>query len=193
MPSISLRPFRFGLFVPVVAAAVLSGCGNPLALPPAQFENRVDTVTLYALRETAIGTPSGFDVVGRRASRTDLAQPFDFAFDIDSTGAAVLLPAASLGVSGNAGMALQDTTFEGLTEVPTVEFTTDRAVAIAAGNVLVIRSRPSSDFCSLLGSLPRYGKLRVLGLDPTARTMTFEAVINVNCGYRNLEPGFPES
>jgi hypothetical protein len=41
--------------------------------------------------------------------------------------------------------------------------------------------------------VPRYGKFHVLALDPTERTVTLEHLINLNCGYRSLTPGTPES
>ena len=43
-------------------------------------------------------------------------------------------------------------------EAPDEGFQRDTAVTIAADAVLVVRSRSSNQACSLLGSLPRYGK-----------------------------------
>jgi hypothetical protein len=41
--------------------------------------------------------------------------------------------------------------------------------------------------------LPRYGKFRVLDLNIEERSVTLELLVDVNCGYRGLEPGFPSS
>jgi hypothetical protein len=59
---------------------------------------------------------------------------------------------------------------------------------LAVGNVFVARSRI---VCSAL-SVPLYGKLRILELDATARTVTFEILADQNCGYVGLEPGLPD-
>jgi len=42
-----------------------------------------------------------------------------------------------------------------------------------------------------VGALPRYGKFQVLSLDPVARSVTFQTLVNQNCGYRSLRPGIP--
>lgn len=191
MHRISLRHFRLGLLTAIVTGTVSAACGDPLALPPARIENTIDTITLFALEGTDIGQPSAYDVINRRTARVDRFQPFDFAFDLDSTGAPLLLPSVFLGVFPGSGILISDQGFEGVMSAPIEGFTSDSIVPVALDDVLVVRSR--TEQCSaLLGSLPRYGKFRVLGIDPAARTITLEALVNANCGFRNLQPGFPE-
>ena len=180
---------RAFLLLGTVAAV---GCDDPLALPPPQFTNVLDTAVLYALRGTALTLPSGYDVVAGAPARTDRAEPFDFAFDIADDGRALLYPAFAIGVSTDAGLVTSGIAFEAILEAPTEGFQRDTAVVVVPDDVLVVRSRSTNQACALLGSLPRYGKLRVLALDPTARTLTFEVLINSNCGYRGLQPGLPE-
>jgi hypothetical protein len=43
-----------------------------------------------------------------------------------------------------------------------------------------------------LGNVFYYGKLRILSIDTTKREIEFEALSDVNCGYRSLEPGRPK-
>jgi lysyl-tRNA synthetase class 2 len=64
----------------------------------------------------------------------------------------------------------------------------DLIVTPEAREVFVARSRI---VCSAL-SVPLYGKLRILELDATARTVTFEILADQNCGYVGLEPGLPD-
>lgn len=192
MRSISLRRFRLGLLTVLVTGGAGLACGDPLALPPARFENTVETVVLYALEGTDIRLPSAYDVINRRTARIDRFQPFDFAFDLDAGGTPLLLPSVFLGVFPGSGILRPEASFEGVISAPTDGFTADSAVAIAVGDVFVVRSR--TEQCSaLLGSLPRYGKFRVLAVDPATRTITLEALVNANCGYRDLQPGFPEN
>ena len=61
------------------------------------------------------------------------------------------------------------------------------------GSVFVIRSRPFIVGCELTGELPRYGKFHVLAVDPVARSLKLETLVNQNCGYRSLEPGLPST
>jgi hypothetical protein len=36
-----------------------------------------------------------------------------------------------------------------------------------------------------------YGKFEVLAIDTTARRVDLRVLVDQNCGYRGLEPGFP--
>ncbi|NIN11567.1 MAG: hypothetical protein GTN62_08690 [Gemmatimonadales bacterium] len=192
MTRISLSQFRLG----AVAASLLTAataCGGGLGLPSPVFENIVDTTTLFALQGTAITSPSAFDVVSGRRTRTQLAEPFDFAFDIDETGKPILLPREVLGLRTAAGILLADTPFNSVLRAPTEDYITDSAIPIEEETTFVARSRAASQTCSFLGALPRYGKFRVLTLDPQQRTVTLELLVNRNCGYRDLEPGLPTS
>lgn len=153
----------------------------------------MDTVTLHALRGTPISTPSAFDIAYGNAVRTDQGQAFDFAFNIDSLGAALALPAGALGLSAQAGLQFSDRTFDEVDNAPFDDYTVDSVLTLSVGDVFIGRSRNESGNCFFLGSLPRYGKFHVLALDVQARTITLEALVNVNCGYRKLTPGYPTS
>jgi len=184
---------RIAWLLAAVIVAGVTACNNPLALPPAVFENTVDTVTLHAITGTDIALPSAFDIISSALARTDRAQPFDFAFDIDASGAPVAIPSGLLGLSTDPGLLLWEAPFDSLVPAPDEGYVTDSSITFAVGTVLIGRSRFSSQDCALLGSLPRYGKFRVLAIDLQARSVAVEYLINRNCGYRNLEPGFPTS
>jgi len=173
----------------VSAAAACDGTG----LVPASFPNVVDTVTLHALKGTPISTPSAFDISVGIAVRTDQGSAFDFAFDIDSTGAANMLPAGALGLTAEAGLQMSDRLFEDIHDAPYDDYFADSTFTVSVGDVFIGRSRNSSGNCYYLGALPRYGKFHVVALDVPNRTITLETLVNVNCGYRKLEPGFPTS
>jgi hypothetical protein len=173
--------------------AAATACGDTTGLLPAVFTNVVDTVTLAALRGTPIAEPSGIDMVLGTLTRTEQGQPFDFVFDIDSVGNAVLLPAGLLGFQAQAGWRESTQEFDQITSAPTEDYTRDSPLALVVGDVFLGRSRNASTGCTYLGSLPRYGKFRVLELDTQERSVTLELLLNLNCGYRGLEPGVPES
>ena len=193
MPRISLSPFRLGAIALSVAPA-LSACGESSGLLPATFENELDTAVVYALQGTAIGTPSGFDIVSGLPVRPEIAEQFDFAFDIDSNGRAVLYPSGLLGGSSVPGLLVTGETFDEIDRAPLDDYVVDSVLVVTDSLTFVGRSRATSALCSVfIGSIPRYGKFEVLDLDVTARTLTLRFIVNLNCGYRALTPGLPTS
>ena len=187
--------FARDMFGPAVLGAVLfsAGCDNTLALPLATVPNVVDTVTLDALQGTPISVPSGFDVVLRRAARTDRpGEGFDIAFDIDEENRALIITTAALGLSAQSAIQTYDGAFDDITVAPLEDYELDVAIPVAIGSVFIVRSRPNNTQCAFfLGPLPRYGKFEVLFLDLQTRQITLEHLVNVNCGYRGLEIGIP--
>ncbi len=180
-------------FVAVLSGAAAVACDNPLALPPARFDNEIDTTTIHALRGTPIALPSAFDIVANTPARTDRAEPFDFAFDIDSGGNALLVPAGALGLTNEPGILVSSDPFDSIVTAPLDGYVIDSVVPVRVGTVFIARSRSSTQQCSLLGALPRYGKFRVLELDLQERALTVQKLVNTNCGFRSLEPGTPTS
>ncbi|MBI2072430.1 MAG: hypothetical protein HYT81_05225 [Gemmatimonadetes bacterium] len=193
MRPISFWYLAFGLSAAALVGAA-SGCGDPFG-QRASIENTVDTVTLYALRDTPIRLPSAYDMLqpsGFQAVRTDTTSQFDFAFDIDSTGRALIYPAGALGLSREPGLQSMDKTFEEVRRAPDSGYRADSAITVTQGGVFVARSRVTSLFCVYV-AVPRYGKFHVLVLDPTNRSITLETLVDLNCGFRGLEPGIPGS
>ncbi len=185
----------FSRFSIAAAAAAIVGaavaCDDGIGVAPAAFPNYVDTILLYAVEDTPIPAESGYDIAMAMIARIDKDE-FDFAFNIDTSGSYVLLPAGALGLPSRSGLQIRDKEFDEIDEAPFDYYITDEAITVAVGDVLVGRSRSFSGNCYYLGALPRYGKFRVLAVDTQIRTVTLEILINSNCGYRGLEPGFPK-
>ena len=178
--GVSMNPFAMPRLAGLAALFAVVACSDPNNLPDAQIANVVDTVTISALTGTPIRLPSAFSVADRAAIRTDLSAQFDFAFDIlPGTGTPVFLPRSALGfpLEGSLQPGLQ------AREEPFAD-----TIPIAAGERYMARSRV---VCTGLG-IPRYGKLEVLAIDATARTVTFQVLVGQNCGYNSLAPGIPE-
>jgi hypothetical protein len=176
--------------VGAVASAALSACDDPLNLVQATAVNTVDTATIYALRGTAVVLPSGYDVPSESPARTDVVA-FDFAFDLSEAGQSLIYPAGSLGLTRGPGLQKVTEAFDVVQSAPLTGYNDSLAVNVVAGDVFVVRSRPYIVGCELTGELPRYGKFRVISVDPTARSLTLETLVNRNCGYRSLQPGLP--
>src|SRR2546427_10776400 len=82
----------------------LAACSEPLGLPPPVLSNFVETVSLFALEGTPLTTPSAYKLSGRQLVRTDQSADFDFAFNIDASNPAVLLPTGAVGRPQRSGV-----------------------------------------------------------------------------------------
>ncbi len=194
MPNSVIRRLRPLLPALVVMAAA---CNDNNGLPDAFVPNVVDTFSLGALVGTGVTVPSAFSVGpangGFRGGpvRSDQTSGFDFAFNIDETGRPVFLPLSVLGLgtgtSSDPGLRPTTATFANVLIAPTSDYVTQDTVPFAVGDRFALRSRIS---CSL--GVPQYGKLEVLAVDQTTRTVTFQALTNNNCGYKALTPGLPD-
>jgi hypothetical protein len=177
--------------VSLLALPVLAACSDDDNLPDPTETNAVDTVTVGSLTDTPITTASGFSVAFG-AVRTDLTADFDFAYDIDGppeTGQSVVLPRAALGLTSNGaaepGVMRRDEAFDAIEAAPSNGYVTEEAVPIALGEVYIVRSRIT---CNI--GVPRYAKVEIIGLEDNF--LTLKVLANNNCGYRGLEPGFPD-
>ena len=181
---------RFAAWIAAVTGlALLAACKSPQGLPNAQNANTVDTVTLYALNGTPIGTPSAYALIGPEIIHTDQKAVFDFAFNIDSEPA--LLPSGVFpGLQKTSGLQKSNApSFAAITMAPTDGYVGDKRLAISTGSLVLLRSR--TQICADGTNHSLYGKLHVLAIDVTARTMQFEIVVDQNCGYLSLTPGLP--
>lgn len=187
MRSPGFRSACFGL------AFSLAGCGNPLSLLPANIENRVDTLQLWAATGTPIANPSVYLIGSRRAERLDQLAYFDFMYDISPEGEHVLLPLGSVAVtgrtSGNPGLLPTQIPFDSITVAEQTNYITADSIHIRVGDTFYARSQPSPG--CILG-IPYYAKVQVLALNDSARRVTIQALANINCGYRGLEVGLPK-
>lgn len=185
-----LRAFLFS--AGVLAASFLAACDDPLSLREASAGNVVDTIQMFALRGTPIAQPSGFHLPTRTVMRTD--QPgFDIAFDIDDAGTPRIYPAGALGLPREPGVLKVTTVFDALNSAPNVDYVDHESIAIPPGTVFVAQSSLYGGDCGLSGALPRYGKFHVLSVNMVQRSVVIETLVNINCGYRDLQPGVPSA
>ncbi|HJS47803.1 MAG TPA: hypothetical protein VJ773_07450 [Gemmatimonadales bacterium] len=175
------------------AAVLLAGaCDDPNELPNATIPNVVDTVTINAVRGTPPNAPSGFDLVDSRPVRIDQTIAFDFIFDFTDALEPVFVPIDLLGLVSDGsvppGFIPQAVTFDAITIAVSNGYSQGDTLRVAEGDVLLARSRLT---CSNFGGLPLYGKLHIIDVDAEARQVTFEHLVDLNCGYRGLLPGLP--
>jgi hypothetical protein len=175
----------------LILLAFAAGCSDANSLADPTISNVVDTVTIGALVGTPISTPSAYSVVND-AVRVDQTPDFEFAYNVQGPDSQrVFLPRAALGLvsttSANPGVQARSETFDQITEAQSNGYITDSAVAVSAGERFMVRSRV---ICTALG-VPQYAKLEILTLDN--KSVTFQVLVDRNCGYKGLEPGLPDN
>ncbi|HKA59752.1 MAG TPA: hypothetical protein VKD28_14120 [Gemmatimonadales bacterium] len=183
----------------IAAALVLSACGADPGLPAALYPNRTDSlVSLYALTGTPVTSPSGYLIVDRRVVRTDVVNAvFDFVFDIDTLGRAMLFPTGAVKLGRQSGAQRMSVDYDSLRYAPSGGYQVDSAIVLTVGSVVALHSRSvqcSFDFQPVHNY---FAKLLVLAIDttsgPTGRRIDLRILTDINCGYRGLEPGLPRS
>jgi hypothetical protein len=182
---------RTRALLPLLALSLVAACGDSDNLAEPTTENIVDTVTVGSLTDTPITTASGFSV-SAGAIRTDLDAGFDFAYDIQGapeTGLKVMLPRAALGITSGGtaepGVMRREEAFDDLETAPSNGYVTEEAVPVALGEVYIVRSRVVCDI-----GVPVYAKIEIIGFEDNS--LVLKRLKNVNCGYRDLEPGLPD-
>ena len=171
------------------AAVPIIACDDDLGLD--DWSAIPDTVTIFSLsREDLIGMPSAYDFVEHRLREVEspgATGNWDVALRHEANQL-VLVPAGGFeGQQSRAGLALiPNTTFEELSEAPgdTAAFTRSPAF-VQAGQVYAVRTRRAS--CGFSVGV-RYGKLKIINVDPTDGTLTFESIVNPFCNDRSLIP-----
>lgn len=176
----------------LVTAALLTACGDPLSLPPAQLENRTDTLLLYSVGQSPIHFPSAFVMLSRQTARLDQLVSFDFVYGTDDAGGRYFLPFAAVAPTAQTtrlpGFLATESGFDAIEVAEQVGYITHDTIPIRVGEVLYVRSTVDPN-CGI--GVPYYGKLQVLGFNDEQHSVQFRILINVNCGYRGLELGIP--
>jgi hypothetical protein len=173
----------------VAIAFALVACADD-ELPEPNFQNAVETFTVGSLAGTPVTLASAYSIPDNQVVRTDQSNAFDFAY-VRVDGRNLLVPLDALGLGGrtsNPGLQESAVSFDLLVDPPTDGYITSDSVEVSVGDVIVARSRVA---CFL--GVPQYAKLQVTAIDAAAGTLTFDAVANVNCGYRSLALGLPRN
>lgn len=181
-----------------LGVAVTTACGDPFAIGPANFQNTVDTVSLYAVNGTTLEQPSAFLLATKQTYRLGVDQlpyNFDFIYRIDAAAGPQLAPfyavapSTSTSTTGRPGYLTTDRDFDEITVAEQSGYLTDTPLALSVGQVFYFRSGiPNGCFLGI----PYYAKVQVISIDPDARSVTLKMLVDNNCGYRGLGEGIPK-
>lgn len=151
-----------------------------------------DTLTVFPLRGSPLSAPTALDLLALRTLRVGDAA-YDLAIDT-AAGAALLYPSQLIdNLAPRTGLLEVTPPFESILEAPTSGYQDTAAVALAAGETVIVRARnactggfPGRDFF--------YAKVQLLELGSSSgfRTARFRIRTNPNCGFRSFADGLPE-
>ena len=195
-----MLPTRRSRVVVLALAVVAVACGD-LTKPKASTPNLPNSYALGAVTGSPANVPTAINFLGGPA-RADASFGFDVAFDLDSTGAVVVIPVRLIaGALGDAiyqqgtGMGLKRVgmqrvtgPFEAVRLAPQTGYDTLAAQTIVPGNVLVVELLDFANCFTGFGGSTLYGKLTVDSVNATTRRLYTRTVIDPNCGYRGLVP-----
>jgi hypothetical protein len=189
-----MTPRKFALAL-VASASVLTACGDSKLLQ-ASLPTVQDAYILFALTGTPAAYPSGLNTYVRSAVRVDGNANFDVAFDIDSSGRAILYPVqkivSSLSSARHVGLRKVAGTFENVTLAPSGTYA-DSTIVASEGDIVIVQAarNGTGDACQFDISPYIYTKMLVDSIAVDTRTIVLQTVLDPNCGFRSFESGIP--
>jgi hypothetical protein len=193
-----MLPTRRSRVVVLALAVVAVACGD-LTKPKASTPNLLATYTVGALTGAPANVPTALAFLGGPV-RADSRFAFDVAFDLDPSGAVVVLPVRTIGgalgdaiTSQATGLPLKRVGlqrvsggFDALRSAPSTGYDTLSTFTITPGVVLAVELLDFSNCYTGFGGSTLYGKLTVDSVNATTRRIYTRSVIDPNCGYRGL-------
>jgi len=184
VPLPIVRHARRIALVALLAAVPLAGCDDP-------FDNQSPLPTeptpasLADFRTADLSEATAFQVNGARTVAPSQSGVWDFVFWIADDGDPQFR-ARDMIASGesDAGLAAVNVGLAQLEEAPQEGYATDEPVPADSGAVYAVRGAPDPNI-----GCRYYAKIEVVAVDTAAGTVTFEHLVNPNCGSRNLLPG----
>lgn len=177
------------LFLVCLAALPIVACDDEVGLDV--WTDTPDTVTIYSLSRTdLIGRPSAYDFINHVVVEVESPTAtgnWDVALRHEG-GQLALVPASGFqGQNSRAALTtITGQTFEGLKEAPedTARYSS-APVPVQPGQLLVVRTRRTQ--CGFSAAV-RFGKIKILDVNPAAGTVRFETIVNPFCNDRSLIP-----
>jgi hypothetical protein len=186
-----LSAFKLARIV-LACAAVLPVVACDDELDFGDWSATPDTTTIFSLsREDLIGRPSAYDFVRHfplEVEAVGATDNWDVALRHEGNQLALVPAGGFQGQVSRAALALiPNVLFEDLDEAPgdTAAFSSE-AVLVQPGQVYALRTRRTA--CNSFQVGVRYGKVKIIDVNPTAGTLTFSEIVNPICNDRNLVP-----
>jgi hypothetical protein len=181
---------HLALALAVVGAA--AACGDPYA-NKASVENSDQPFAVGALTGGDPSQPAGLSLANRITVRVDGSFQFDLAFDIAPDGRAVILPVSLVGtpISAPPAIGLQRVAggYDSLKTAPKDGYFFDSTMTFTPTAAIAVQAQSSN--CSLTLTPYTFAKVTIDSINKQTRTLYGRALINLNCGLRELTAGLP--
>ncbi len=191
-PSTS-RPTR-RLLVATAAVASLAACKS-LTSVSASFDNVTAILVVYAINGSPPGSPTAISLFAGLPSHADQSFAYDFAFDLDTSGKVVLIPARQLATQLSSpysvGMQVVPGLFAALTRAPKDGYTVDSLLVVAAHSVVAIESHDTGRCQFAIKGQSYFSKLVVDSINVAQRKISATVTVNRNCGFSSFADGRP--
>jgi hypothetical protein len=179
----------------LVACAALAGGCTGITNVAGRTQNATQPFFVHALTGSPLAASTAIAFPGRAVTRVDGTFNFDVAFDINSAGFVVLLPPELVGQNptGNrlVGIITGIGTYDAITEAPLTGYTVDSVTVVHQGQAVAVQSQEPLCATSNPAAPYLYAKIVIDSVDYIWRGIYGRAMIGVDCGYRQLIPGFP--
>lgn len=185
---------HFGAHVAVCLAAALAAfaCGDPYA-QKATATNVSQPFVIGALSGSDVTVPAGLSLSSGITVRIDGSFQFELAFDIASNGAPIVIPVGLVGtpLSAPPAIGLQRVTggYDSVKTAPKDGYFFDSTMVFSAGAAIVVQAQ--SSICSSTLTPFTFAKITIDSIDRGHRLLYGRALINQNCGFRELTEGLP--
>lgn len=197
MPFRLLRISRhsWALFIAATMVAAVAACDGATGPESPYTVYAVDTQTVYPLNGSYATAPTALSIfagaVGQGLVRANSSLTFDIAFDMDSSGNAVLKPvravASQLAPAHRVGLQVVNTPYAEVGDAPKTGYRFDTTMVVAPlRTVLIESSDPSACAGGLFSNPVIYAKLVVLEVNRSARTLRIRYTGDPNCGKTSL-------
>jgi hypothetical protein len=185
----------WALFLVAVAVTAVAACDSATGPDTPYSVYAVDTQTVYPLNGSFATAPTAYSIfagaAGQGLVRASSSLAFDIAFDMDSSGNAVLKPvrtvASQLAVAHRVGLQISDAAYETISDAPKSGYRYDSTLVVAPNRTVLIESSDPTPCGGGLFSNPViYAKLVVLEVNRSAGTLRIRYTGDPNCGKTSL-------
>ena len=182
--------------VAVFVIAVTTSCKSLTDINPS-FPNITDSTIFFAINGSPPGSPTAVNLFTISSFRANQAFAYDLAFDIDSSGNAVIIPSRALATNYSApyDVGLQvvpNATFLSLTSAPSDGYRLDTAVVVVPGQVVAVESHDLANCQFAIKGQSYFSKLIVTKIDLVNRMLNVTLTVNRNCGFHSFADGLPK-
>jgi len=181
----------------IVGAAVagVSACKG-LTSVAASFDNVTEALTVYAINGSPPGAPTAISLFTGSPLHADQAFAYDLAFDLDTSGKVVLIPARQLATQLSSpysvGLQVVPDSFAALTRAPKSGYTVDSLLVVGAHTVVAIESHDLARCQFAIKGQSYFSKLVVDSINLEQRKISATVTVNLNCGFTSFAAGRPQ-